>query len=220
MQTAAPTDWVENYRSYYCVKINYIAINDAKLGITATGEYITVDEAISRGQVWNDAGYDYPLWEPNYYFTKVESSRTAPPFPGEAFYSTDIEVAPDWMDNRYYKRVVNNTPKFKLPEPANGFYGYWELVEGVEQIPTWSPNKYHYQTIDRFKVLTEDAKKKFRELRDTSTLDISLELEAMYDVGDWVGGYDQVTKIEVSKPILRKIIKIKKDIVSIDYEVE
>ena len=68
--------------------------------------------------------------------------------------------------------------------------------------------------------MTEDAKKKFRELRDTSTLDISLELEAMYDVGDWVGGYDQVTKIEVSKPILRKIIKIKKDIVSIDYEVE
>ena len=68
--------------------------------------------------------------------------------------------------------------------------------------------------------LVEAGIERLNDLRDTSTLDIDLELESQYDVGDIVGSIDNVTGIEVNKPILREIVKIKKDILSIEYQVE
>jgi hypothetical protein len=90
----------------------------------------------------------------------------------------------------------------------------------VEQIPTYVRGKYFYAVQDRLAELVKAAKEKLEELCDTSTLDISLELTSDYDVGDIIGAYDEITGQLIPKEILRKVIKIKKDILSVDYEVE
>jgi hypothetical protein len=69
-------------------------------------------------------------------------------------------------------------------------------------------------------MLIQNAMKKWAEIRDTSTLNIDLELESNYDVGDVIGSIDEVTKVEVNKPILRKVIRIRKDIVSVEHSVD
>jgi hypothetical protein len=189
------------------------------------GDYISVRQALQLHVIMRDYNnpdeYGFRIrFKKNMFY--VRKWKLVPPaFPeGGVYYTTYKSVAPPWQDNRYYKRVVDNTPRFRKPDPSHGFYGYWELVKDVEQIPKFVRNTYHYETVDRMKVLVADAIKKLSELRDTSTLKIDLELEAQYDVGDIVGSIDEVTKIKVNKPILRKTIKIKKDIVTVSHEVE
>ena len=61
------------------------------------------------------------------------------------------------------------------------------------------------------------------DLSDKDSLEIDLELDSAYDIGDWICGMDSVTgttMLDTTKMIKRKIIKIKKGILSIDYEVE
>lgn len=188
------------------------------------GDYITVKQALDSRLLMRDDRHHEDganlRFKKNMFYVR-KGKLVTPAFPeGGVYYTTYKSVAPPWQDGRYYKRVVDNTPRFRKPDPSRGFYGYWELVKGVEQIPKFVRNTYHYETVDRMKVLVADAIKKLSELRDTSTLKIDLELEAQYDVGDIVGSIDEVTKIKVNKPILRKTIKIKKDIVTVSHEVE
>lgn len=211
-----PTDWETNYGGYYTVKKKK---NKKGKWEKVSGKYITVSQAMNDGWLKPVKGKKYPKWAKNKFFNR--NTITDPPaFPGVVYYTIRREVAPDWVDGVFYERIIDKTPKFKKPDPANGFYGYWKLHKNEEQIPTWTPNTYYYEVEDRYRVLISQALEKLEDLCDTSTLDIDLELESGYDVGDIVGSVDEVTKIEVNKPILRKIIKIKKDIVSISYEVE
>jgi hypothetical protein len=108
---------------------------------------------------------------------------------------------------------VDNAPAWEASK-------YYTLEEDVEQIPLFEANAYYYAVKDRFAMLIQDAAKRWTSIRDTSTLDIDLELTSEYDVGDVVGSIDNVTKIEVNKMIKRKIIKIRKDIVSVEYNVD
>jgi hypothetical protein len=123
-------------------------------------------------------------------------------------------VAPAFEAGRYYHRTVDDTPLWEVGK-------YYTLYEDVWQIIEFSPNGSIFEQVqDRFAMLIQDAAKKWTELRDTSTLDIDLELDSSYDVGDIVGSIDEVTKIEVNKMIQRKIIKIRQDIVSVEYNVD
>ena len=218
VQQSQPDDWAENYGNYYTVATKQK--KEKKQIIYNKGDYITVQTAIDAKMIKVKKSLGYPLWESNKFY--VQKTWTTPPeFPsGGVWYTTYKDVPPAWADHRYFKREVDKTPKFKLPDPANDFYGYWELHKNEEQIPDFVPNTYHYETIDRMKVLVNDALTKLADLRDTSTLNIDLELESQYDVGDIVGSIDEVTGIKVNKMILRKTIKIKKDIVTVSHEVE
>lgn len=215
--TSKPADWETNFGNYY-VKAKKQKKENGKVTIVK-GSFITVQTAMDNKWLGKQKGKKYPKWKAGAFYN-IENIESAPSFPSVVYYPTQTQVAPIWEDRRYYKREVDRTPKFRLPDPANGFYGFWELRKNEEQIPEWTPNTYHYQTEDRYRMLVEDALEKFKELTDTSTLEINLELESNYDVGDIVGSTDEVTGISVNKPILRKVIKIKKDIISISHEVE
>lgn len=220
LQTKAPDDWKTNFGSYY-TKATKTKKNTKGKVLIKKGSLIAVSTAMNEGWVQAKKNKKYPKWEPNIFYN-VAIKRSAPGFPGTVYYTTTWTEAPSWQDNRYFERTIDRTPPFKLPNPnANPpFYGYWELHKNVEQIPTWAPETYHYEVEDRYRILVADALEKFKELRDTSTLDIELGLDSDYDVGDIVGSRDDITKIPVNKRILRKIIEIKKDIITVSHEVE
>lgn len=223
-QTKKPTDWNSNYGNYFTKFNKKKVIKDSNNKVTATykkGTYVSVSVALQ--QKWispTSKSKPYPKWSQRAYYTLVNDPPKAPKFPSAVYYLVRTEKAPTWQNGRYFERIVKNTPKFKLPNPSQQFYGYWRLQRNEEQIPTFEANHYYYQVEDRYRMLVKDALNKFEALNDTSTLDIDLALESDYDVGDIVGSIDEVTGIQVNKPILRKIIKIKKDIVNISYEVE
>ncbi len=67
--------------------------------------------------------------------------------------------------------------------------------------------------------LIAEAEKKLKEANKTSAFDIVLNTTNHYDIGDIVGAKERITGIEVSKKVVKKIVKIKNDDIQINYEV-
>lgn len=204
--------------------------------------WATIREAIDLKVPGLNVKNGVPKWHSFIYYLRIEH-QSAPEWPTTAdtiFYKYSERIVPPFEANKYYRRILNKVPPFKTVLPSThpdydpDFKGYWEKVENVEKIPEWNSKEFYIRYEDRCKSLIEWGLKKLDELRDTSTIDIDLNLGSGYDVGDIVGATDKVMKriceeterqveeeLETGprRPILRKIIKIKKDIVSISYEV-
>lgn len=235
--TSQPEDWTTNSGRYYVYissapmeqyesvwSNNFLGAIDNVEDWNLWG-FTSVSNAMSNGwlQPYQAQGvtYEYPAWHYDTYYVQVTDTyppdfatvrntyngifkrytkKTAPPFTNSGVYFYKYsDVTPPWRGDGYY----------------------WKLVsENWEQIPAFEEGDYYYQVLDRIKELAEGGIDRLKELNNTDTLDISLELEGGYEVGDVIGATDDVTGETVSRTILRKIIKIKKDIVSIDYQVE
>lgn len=214
--TSKPSDWNTNWGDYYTV-LKAGGFDKGGKIVEWKGGYYTVDYAVNTAKVVHkQKGKLYPKWVKGKFYTK-STKTTAPLFIGAStggiFKKISHEIAPTFEANRYYIRYVDNTPAWT--------YGtYYTLVQDVEQIPDFVAGRFYRDVQDRYAMLIQDAANRWTELRDTSTLDIDLELESSYDVGDIVGSIDEVTKIEVNKMIQRKIIKIRQDIVSVEYNVD
>jgi hypothetical protein len=215
LQTEKPTDWDTNFRNYH-----YIYYDKT---LTSGHGYSKVSAGLRDGDL--KLKKDGTLkWKKNLFYT-MEEYDVAPTFKkiqrqhestGGIWKVTEYKEAPPFVnDGSYFYKDYVRTPAWN----GNGYY--WELIsDHWEDIPTFANNTYYYQVEDRMAELVEAGIERLNDLRDTSTLDIDLELESQYDVGDIVGSIDNVTGIEVNKPILREIVKIKKDILSIEYQVE
>lgn len=227
-QTKKPSDWKDNWRNYYTMVTEFLR---EYAGKDKKGNNVYALHAVSR---WQTAGYavDHKLagyklkkgvleWKKNKFYTKVSHNNT-PAFPGKVYNKIMVHGIQPFIPNYYYKKYLDVTPPWDTAHPNTvpPFYGYWKKEPNQEIIPDFAVGKFFYQVEDRYKVLIENALKKFDELVDTSSLDIDLELDASYDVGDIVGATDDLTGIPVNKMILRKIIKIKKGLVTIEYQVE
>lgn len=217
-QDTKPTDWNTNWGNYYTL----LKDGGFQKGNKVTewkGGYYTVDYAVNTAKVIaKQKNKTYPKWVAGKFYNKstqtVAPSFSSPGGDGSGVYKQiTTPIAPIFEANRYYKRYVDNAPAWEASK-------YYTLEEDVEQIPLFEANAYYYAVKDRFAMLIQDAAKRWTSLRDTSTLDIDLELTSEYDVGDVVGSIDNVTKIEVNKMIKRKIIKIRQDIVSVEYNVD
>lgn len=225
LQKKRPNDWGTNYKNYY-VKPKARIIYNTKDGTAKyIGQYVTVadaieDKIINPIKLNTDDEALNNQWSKNTFYTKY-TKKVAPDYMatygdvGGYFMAVKKTLAPTYKKNKYYKRIINNTPAW---EPNK----YYILEKDVEQIPVctewWHP--YYYAVEDRYKNLVKDALERLDELRDTSTLDVKLELESNYDIGDIVGSIDNITGIRVAKPIVRKIIKINKGLTSVSYQVE
>lgn len=215
----APSGWKTNWGNYF-YKLN-TDVNISVAGsnvILIKGQYITLLEAVNMGLVSLKNKKTYPIYKKNTYYVEVQDADTPPKFSSisagvYAQYSSVI--LPPYELNKYYREEFNEVPDFIIPNTT-----YWEKLDGIEQYPIFNPQAVYYAVEDRYKMLAEAGYKRLVELNDTSSLDINLELESKYDVGDVVGSMDETTGIAVNRTILRKIIKIKKDIVSIEYEVD
>ncbi len=242
LQTARPTDWSENFGSYYMKEKKKKHKTASGIVIIEVGEYITVSQAISEGllddwYVSKNVVYRFPKWKKKAFYTKTTETVT-PAYVHERstpsgnyvlpFVKETKSVAPEFVSGKYYIKLIYGTPPWKKRREhlvddvpaADDFGGYYEKLSNVEIIPTFERQDVYYAVQDRFHDLCVAGVEKLYELADKDSLEISLELESNYDVGDVVGGVDEETGIEVVKRILRKIIKIKKGILSVDYEVD
>lgn len=77
---------------------------------------------------------------------------------------------------------------------------------------------YDYNSADQDKLI-EDGTKKLKELMNFSSIDLTVE-EEFLELGDIVGGYEDITGISVKQPIAQKVLQIKEGTVSIEYKVK
>lgn len=250
LTTIPPTTWPTDYGSYYIKMKRDRTINNVyyKVGEYITVSQ-AVNDGIIDGY-YNDGNirYEYPKWKKKTYYRREIKTYT-PDYehfyqpPGtlvpyvQPFYKTTKAKAPRFVSGKYYKKYVSVVPMWKpqvenwvpVVDPQTGeatwqlledFGGYYEKIAHVETIPTFEDQTVYYPVEDRFAELCAAGVKKLAEISDTDSLEISLALESDYDVGDIVGSVDMETGIDVTKQILRKVIKIKKGILSINYEVE
>lgn len=242
-----PYDWETSFGDFY-MKATETTINENGERIKK-GTYIKVSEAMDLGMiddyhmVHSPVDPDeppeklfYPEWKKNTFYDLVTTTDPpqfhvgmwnlaeypdVPQWAEGPYYKETIYKAPTFVAGKYYEKYVDGVPRFKKQEAGDdGFGGYYQKLEDVEVIPDFKAYQVYEMFEDRYYELCEAGKKKLKELADKDTLDISLELESSYDVGDIIGGKDEETGINTIKPIKRKIIKIKKGLLSIDYEVD
>lgn len=204
-------EWESTWTNYY-VKANASIRANSKIK-KINGKYVSASDAVSNGQIPKVKDKDYPAYTKNTYYIMKQKSY-APDFKkvsGGVFEAYQHQAAPNFSSKTYYRYVV--TPNF-YSQPV------YEKHEDVEQIPVFNKYNCYYAVQDRYARLVEGGIEKLKELCDTSTINIDLELDSNYDVLDEIAVIDDVTGIRTTKPITRKIVKIKKDILSVEYEVD
>lgn len=77
---------------------------------------------------------------------------------------------------------------------------------------------YDFSSADLEK-LEEDGVKRLKELMNYKEVNVEVK-DADLELGDIIGGYEQITGTEVKKPIVRKILKIEDGEAKIEYKVK
>lgn len=197
VQTQKPTDWDRSYGSYY----RRATAKDRKARPRVNWYAV---ELTAKGNV--------PRWKPKTYFTHKTYYR-APVWKAVRRYTRVEEtVAPTWQANKYYQKVGITAPTWE----AGTYYTYVNLT-----LPAiWRANKYYRETYDHYAQLVEGALERLAEAHESNEMEINLaETDQVYDVGDIVGTTERVTGIEAVQEVIKKIVTIKNDDISIEYEV-
>ena len=77
---------------------------------------------------------------------------------------------------------------------------------------------YEYSSADLEK-LEEYGTKRMKDLQNYRSIDVTVD-DVDLEIGDIVGGYEEITGTRLQKPVTRKIIKMKQGKITIDYEVK
>lgn len=77
---------------------------------------------------------------------------------------------------------------------------------------------YNFSSADMVQ-LEEDGTKRLKELQNYKSIDVTVE-DMELELGDIIGGREQVTGTEIKKPIVRKILKIKDGKAEVEYKVK
>lgn len=209
-----PGQWNNNFRDYYRSATaeelkqhpdeKYVKLSGSTAPTWEKGKYF---EKI--------VNYSVPKWKKNTYYTKY-SKQKAPKWSIDGqFYTKKVKsVAPTFVSGTYYKKISNTAPAWA----SDTYYSY----DPSKVAPEWEPgDTYFRKVIDRYADMVASAIAKFEEYNITDQLNIDLEeTERVYDVGDYVGAIEEVTGIMVTQEIVKKIIKITNDDISISYEVK
>lgn len=222
----APSKWENEWSSYYVKDKKKVAKKGKYIDVNGS-HYITASEAVSLKVLSKQSNEKpYPKYQQNRFYIKVQEASTAPDFSryytnkkskslGDGVfekYSFNVEPAKDKYPH-YYRKDINTAPTFVSGK-------YYTLVTDQLQIPDFKRKPYYRAVQDRLRRLVEKGIEELKKLNDKDSLQMDLELDSNYDVLDVMGLTDEVTGVPIHKPILRKIIKIKKDIMSVEYEME
>ena len=81
--------------------------------------------------------------------------------------------------------------------------------------------KFFRKATDRYAVMVAGAIERLKEYSASDELGIDLEeTDQVYDVGDIVGTREEVTGMEAIQEVVKKIIRITNDDITIRYEVD
>ena len=102
---------------------------------------------------------------------------------------------------------------------------YADAVGNISQTKTFTgldeyEAVFDYPSAESTEELIKSGTEELKALWSQNELSISFDPEAdLYDVGDIVGAYDNITKIAVSAEIVKKIVTIQNGQTNISYEV-
>lgn len=77
---------------------------------------------------------------------------------------------------------------------------------------------YEFTSAD-FEKLEEDGTKRLKDLQNYKSIGMKVD-DIDLEIGDIVGGYEEITGTRLQKPVARKIINMKQGKITIDYEVK
>ncbi len=208
-----PTDWEKNWKNYYAIwSINPYTNEKYYASLGEHDVYKNKKKA--------------PTWKKNQFYTK-ETKTVAPNFKkvlkkaprGKLFVKKSKEIAPKFADIQ--KQAVGGAIglPYTVTVPPFTYNTYYCLHKDVEVPITWLPNTFYRKYEDRYAELIKGALEKLKELYATDKVEVSLDPTQRYDVGDMIGAYEHITDIFIVQPITKKIVKIKKNIETIEYEV-
>ena len=197
LQTSKPTDWNTEYGNYFR------KATKAELKKKPKVQYYAVEKTKVK---------KVPAWKARKYYTRYTLYK-APAWNAVNRYTYVKTVsAPTWASGTYYRKDDSAAPTWA----ANTYYS-----ETDEQVaPKFTTNKYFRQVFDRYAVMIMEGLVRLEEAHQADYLGIDLEeTEQTYDVGDLVGSTEQKTGISAVQEVVKKIIKINNDDITISYEV-
>ena len=191
VQTRKPTDWKTNFRNYYVY--------------TRLGVYKNVTGIVYDGKELA------PAWEPKKFYTKI-TYYVAPKWKKGTYYTCKrTEKVPEWVANTYYTKSINNVPTWV----ANTFY-----TKSTKTVhPRFISGFYYEKKVDHFAELVAGGLGRLEESYACDSININLDLEGKYDIGDIVGATENTTGISVWQPISKKIVTIQNNNETVAYEI-
>lgn len=214
LQTKKPTDWATNWKNYYAIW--------SRNSVTKTDYYASLGEH----DVYKNRK-KAPTWKKNQFYTKYTETVT-PNFNtvlknaprNKLFIKSSKEVAPKFTDIQHSAVSGAVGLPYTVTVPPFTYNTYYRLHKDVEIPPAWIPNTFYRKYDDRYAELIKGALDKINELYSSDKVEVSLDPTQKYDIGDMIGAYEHVTDIFIAQPITKKIVSIKKDLETIEYEVK
>lgn len=226
-QNKKPVDWSKSYKNYFVfysdgVNSEYRSVDGVtkyKYSMQTRKPSDWADNYKNYYKKAKNGGYTQistqkaPVWKAKTYYTKY-SYQVAPPWSKESRYTYQKKVsAPAWKSNTYYTKDVSAAPAWT----KNKFY----TQSDEKVVPKWTGNKYYKVVYDRYAVMVAKAIERFEEAHAADALSIDLaETEQCYDIGDLVGSTESVTGFESVQEVVKKIIKISNNDITVNYEVK
>lgn len=207
LMTQKPSDWSSSWKNYYCIYMNgkYSYLKDVALYNNRKKAPKWRKDTFYR----KDTLYKAPKWKKNYYYKKTQVEKI-PAFDGSNWGDSYPDPSKFWAIAR---RVQVTYPVWQEDY-------YYSITEDVDVGIVFSPGMYYNKVTDNYYSLIEKGKEKIKELQDSDEITIDIKSEKYdYDVGDIIGANDNYTGISIYKPVLKKIIKISKNNINIEYEV-
>ena len=197
LQTKKPTDWDTNYTSYYR-KSTAAELKKSKVQYRQLTQH-----------------KDGLTWRRKRFYTRYDLQKS-PKWSNEPkpkYKKTTETNPPTWEADTYYRRNDSAPPTWQ----ANTYY----TLSEEKVAPKWSANRYYKAVADRYAVMVLEGLARLDEAWQTDSMGIALEeTDVVYDIGDIIGVLEPKTGIDTVQEVVKKIIKIENDDVSIEYEVK
>lgn len=215
LQEAKPADWEVNYGNYFVYWSDGV-----------TSEYQAVSGATAtRYNVQTQKPTD---WDTNWksYFFRIDgggfvqmSTLSWPegllilPWKPKMYYTPQTyTVAPAWdLAQRYTLETFTQAPEWS----ADTYYS----VTDYAVKPPFAKGKYFARHLDHYAEMVAGAVERMKDFYNCDKISIDLDLEDEYDIGDIVGATERTTGIAVWQPITKKIVSIKDDLETTNYEI-
>lgn len=204
------------------------SVPDVKTGVTVTGwqvdRYVTLYSAVTK--LLDAKGYRLQISyvEPEgleYGYVTIQAVPVTD-------YSEDLEYSREGKVNfeiRDYRGGINHLvcvgegqneerAVLHLYVQEDGAIGKAQYYSGLGERAA----VYEYSSADLEK-LEKYGTKKLKDLQNYKSIDVTVD-DVDLEIGDIVGGYEEITGTRLQKPVARKIINMKQGKITIDYEVK
>lgn len=192
--SSRPKDWKNNYGNYLLYYSD--GVNSEYKSISGVTKY-SYKKQTRRPTDWKTNFKTYFEKNKKGKFVALEKAKT---WRTNRFYTKySTTVAPKWNSNCYKKVITVSAPLWK----SNTYY----LKTKKTVIPQWKSNTYYRKEFDNYAAVVKGCIEKLETAWNSDKVDITLKSDKNYDVGDIVGGVDDITGLFAARQITKKIVK-------------